>query len=98
MRHHYLKNVSTLELNSDRCVGCGMCAQVCPHQVFTLGDRKALIATPYSCMECGACVLNCPASALKVEQGVGCAAAIIHGFLTGTEPSCGCSDDNNSCC
>ena len=25
------------------------------------------------CMECGACVLNCPVNALEVDAGVGCA-------------------------
>jgi len=31
-----LKNVVTLSLDSDRCVGCGMCLIVCPHAVFTM--------------------------------------------------------------
>jgi hypothetical protein len=41
-------------------------------------------------MECGACALNCPAAALSVEKGVGCAAAIIGGLFNGGEPTCGC--------
>jgi hypothetical protein len=40
-------------------------------------------------MECGACAMNCPFEAIEVEEGVGCAAAIIIGFFTGKEPSCG---------
>jgi ferredoxin len=43
-------------------------------------------------MECGACALNCPSKAIKVNAGVGCAAAIIMSWFTGKEPSCGCSD------
>jgi hypothetical protein len=42
--------------------------------------------------------LNCPFSALSVKPGVGCAAAIIKGMLTGTEPECGCSDSSGSSC
>jgi len=98
MKHHYLRNASTLELNASRCIGCNMCTEVCPHGVLTVQNGKAQIDDLDSCMECGACSRNCPVSALRVEQGVGCAAAIIHGFLTGTEPSCDCSGSDNSCC
>ncbi|TGE31541.1 mercury methylation ferredoxin HgcB [Desulfosporosinus sp. Sb-LF] len=99
MRHQYLKNVTTLKLKSDRCKGCGKCLEVCPHKVFSLNNGKSDIVDIDRCMECGACVKNCPFNALEVKPGVGCAFAIIMGWLTGTEPSCDCSGDNGgSCC
>jgi ferredoxin len=99
MKHQYLKNVSTLKLNSDKCKGCGMCIKVCPHNVFDRKENKAEIKDKDSCMECGACAKNCPFNAIEVTIGVGCAYAIILGKLLGTEPTCGCSKDNNtSCC
>jgi ferredoxin len=98
MKHRYLKNVATLELNKDKCKGCGMCINVCPHNVFTLNAGKAEILDKNLCMECGACAKNCPFSALKVDYGVGCAAAIIIGAITGTEPNCGGSDSGSGCC
>ncbi len=67
----YLKQVSTLRLNEDLCIGCGLCAQVCPHQVFTLENGKAGIIDLDACMECGACVNNCPSKAIEVHPGVG---------------------------
>lgn len=96
MKHQYLKNVVTLKLNSERCTGCGMCVEVCPHQVFAIHEGKTQIVEGNLCMECGACVKNCPFHALEVKPGVGCASAIIKGWLTGTEPSCDCSD--GGCC
>ena len=85
----YIPDVATLVLNTDLCIGCGVCEIVCPHGVFLLEDKKALIVNKDSCMECGACQLNCPQQAIEVERGVGCAAAIIWGALTGRKASCG---------
>lgn len=98
--HRYLKHVTTLSLNPGLCTGCRMCTQVCPHAVFRMENGKSAVSDRDACMECGACAPNCPAGALSVNPGVGCAAAIIKGFLTGTEPSCGCSDEpaESGCC
>lgn len=98
VQHRYLNNVATLSLDSDKCVGCGMCAEVCPHGVFSVNERKAQIEDKDLCMECGACAKNCPANAISVNAGVGCAAAIIKGWLTGSEPSCDCSSGGGDCC
>lgn len=88
MRQQYLKNVTTLAYDPEKCIGCGQCTNVCPHAVFRMEGRKAVLADRDRCMECGACAGNCPAEAISVHAGVGCAAAIIAGFLTGREPSC----------
>ena len=87
----YLPGVTTLRFDEAVCNGCGICQAVCPHAVFEIEDRKARIVDQDACIECGACALNCPQSAISVHAGVGCAAAIIKGWITRTEPSCGCS-------
>jgi ferredoxin len=86
----YLEGVSTLQLTDTVCIGCGMCEKVCPHGVFSVTERKAHILDRDACMECGACSMNCPTKAISVTPGVGCAAAILTGWLSGSKPSCGC--------
>lgn len=97
----YLLNISTLELNTDKCTGCRKCTEVCPHGVFMVENRKARVTDKDLCMECGACALNCEAGAIKVKTGVGCAAAIINSMIYGGPPSCDCSGTDggtSSCC
>ena len=98
MKLRYLKNVVTLELNVNKCIGCGMCVAVCPHRVFQLNNKKAEIIDRDGCMECGACSRNCPVDAISVKTGVGCASAVIQGFIQGTEPVCDCGCDKKSKC
>lgn len=86
----YLKNVATVNLQQDRCTGCGRCLEVCPRGVFVMEERKARIVERDNCIECGACAKNCEFDAIGVQSGVGCAAAVIKGLLTGGEPSCDC--------
>lgn len=88
MFHRYLTNVSTLQLDPDLCVGCRMCQNVCPQQVWEIRDKKAVIADPDACMECSACAMNCAEGAIQVRRGVGCAAAIITSALGANKDTC----------
>ncbi len=87
----YLPGVSTLSLDEQACVGCGMCEIVCPHRVMALENRKARVVDYNGCMECGACATNCPSNAIAVTPGVGCASAIINTWLKGKKAS-SCSE------
>lgn len=89
MKHVYLKNVVTLALDEGKCTGCGMCVEVCPHEVFIIDNRKAHISDKDACMECSACAKNCQAAAISVQAGVGCAAAVIMSKKSGGECCCG---------
>jgi NAD-dependent dihydropyrimidine dehydrogenase PreA subunit len=86
----YIDEAVTLRLDAARCTGCGICVAVCPRAVFAISDGRAALADRGACIECGACALNCVSDAISVDPGVGCAQAILHGWLTGGEPACGC--------
>ena len=86
----YLKDVVTLQLFEDKCVGCKMCTVVCPHGVFSMNNGHARVENRDACMECGACAQNCPAEAIWVKSGVGCATAVINTALGRDGSSCCC--------
>ena len=74
--------LNTLRYDPALCIGCGMCIAVCPHGVFAENGRVARLVRCEACMECGACQVNCPADAIVVKSGVGCASAMIVAALT----------------
>ncbi len=84
----YIRGVNTLTLDEAKCNGCRMCVEVCPHHVFESSEGCVRIARVDACMECGACTMNCPAGALSVNPGVGCALAVLKGWVTRSEPDC----------
>ena len=79
----YIDGAAILKFNQEACIGCGMCATVCPHRVFILRHKKAEIVDANGCMECGACARNCPVAAIYVnpDNGCGCAAYIINSWI-----------------
>jgi len=80
----YIDGAPILRLDTDTCVGCGMCETVCPHRIFKIDGKKAAIVDYNGCMECGACARNCPVAAIYVnpDDGCGCAALIINSWLS----------------
>jgi NAD-dependent dihydropyrimidine dehydrogenase PreA subunit len=91
----YLKDVVSLSFQSEKCTGCGTCLLVCPHAVFVRRNGKVGIQDRDACMECGACAKNCPAEAITVQSGVGCAAAVINSALGRKNASCCCVAPSN---
>ncbi len=86
----YLPGVTTLQLDTDACIGCGACETVCPHGVMRVNGKKAEIVDRDGCMECGACTTNCPTEAVRVTPGVGCAAYIIQTWFNGKKSPASC--------
>ncbi len=50
------------------CVGCGVCPESCPTDVFRMtSDNKAYAAYPEDCQACFLCVIDCPVGALALD-------------------------------
>jgi Fe-S-cluster-containing hydrogenase component 2 len=71
--------------------------------VLELSGKKARMTDYESCMECGACQLNCEYGAVDVTKGTGCLFAIIkEDILKITPKGTGCcgaaGSSKGSCC
>jgi NAD-dependent dihydropyrimidine dehydrogenase PreA subunit len=54
-------------VSSERCIGCDVCAKICPTNVFDFGHGEApAIARKEDCQTCFLCEAYCPADALYV--------------------------------
>jgi len=72
MNLQYIKGVAEIYFDANKCISCGICIDVCPHEVFAwLETGQVFMYEKDRCMECGACALNCPVNAVDVKPGVG---------------------------
>jgi NAD-dependent dihydropyrimidine dehydrogenase PreA subunit len=62
-----------VELNLEACRGRAMCREVCPKNCYTVdaAAHRAAIARPDACVQCGACIVQCPEDALAFVTPAG---------------------------
>jgi ferredoxin len=53
-------------INQELCVGCGVCASLCPDVFELQDDGKAKVIDENNC-DCDEVVNNCPVGAIKTE-------------------------------
>lgn len=59
----------SIQINPETCIGCGMCAAICPTDAyFSGGLEKVVLRKPrnYECTRDSACARNCPTGAIKL--------------------------------
>lgn len=57
-----------VEIDTDACVGCGECEDVCRFSAVQVDD--VAIVHPFSCEGCGTCTLVCPSDAISRKKMV----------------------------
>lgn len=55
-------------INKKKCIGCGLCINICPVDAISIKDGVASIDQE-KCIHCGKCLHICPTNA--IEHGCG---------------------------
>ncbi len=66
-------NEARIEVIDERCTGAADCVLVCPRGVLVMdgGRRKVELRHPVDCIQCGACIVQCPEDALRFRYDDG---------------------------
>ena len=51
-----------VEIDVEKCTGCGDCVECCPTESLKIENEKAVVDD--NCVDCGACVSECSAEAI----------------------------------
>ncbi|MFN2231659.1 MAG: HgcAB-like fusion protein [Anaerolineae bacterium] len=62
-----------VRLDTDKCKGAGACEQVCPRNCFEVDRQEHTATMPGAerCVQCGACIVQCPFDALAFADPTG---------------------------
>lgn len=59
-----------IRINQSKCKGaeCGICAYICPTNVFSLEGNTLSVKSPEYCKLCCKCIEICPKQAISIEK------------------------------
>lgn len=63
------KEPANIFIDIDKCIGCGLCVEVCKDFSFKIVNQKVVKSdTPiFGCLACGHCMMICPTGVIAIE-------------------------------
>ena len=61
-------NLVKIEINFEKCTGCGTCIETCPVDVYKIDESKGKIKiiAINECIDCKACEVQCPEECIEI--------------------------------
>jgi adenylylsulfate reductase subunit B len=59
----------SIEITPRLCIGCGLCAAICPGSLIDIIGGMAVVGNPERCWGCASCVKECPQMAIALYLG-----------------------------
>ena len=58
-----------ITMDEEKCIGCGICIEVCPRNVYRMvpSKNKVQLVQPEACVNCHACEKQCPVKCLEIK-------------------------------
>ena len=57
-----------VEVDEEKCVGCGECAEMCPVDVYEIQNEKSVVVNGEECLGCESCIEVCEHEAITVSE------------------------------
>ncbi|MBW2311572.1 MAG: 4Fe-4S dicluster domain-containing protein [Deltaproteobacteria bacterium] len=57
-----------VEVDQEKCIGCGECVDVCPVDVYEMQDEKSVPVNAEECIGCESCIEVCEQDAITVTE------------------------------
>lgn len=55
------------QVNPKKCVGCGLCVEICPTKTISMTNEKKAIVNQKNCIGCGECMSHCQVKAFVLN-------------------------------
>ena len=55
-------------VETEKCIGCGECVDICPMEVYELQDEKSVPVNVEECVGCESCIEVCEQEAITVRE------------------------------
>ena len=59
---------STAEVDSEICIGCGVCIKLCPYSAISKNEENVVFVNKVLCKACGVCGASCLVNAITIHH------------------------------